>query len=182
MVEFVLKYGISHLCKYITRKKLVIHKVSQFFFFFIAAFSSIDILLPAFSINVIVSLAIKCLSTTLDDSFHPPIYDLTINLSNNRLMGRMVKPAGFKQCGPSPESLLAQQLDKWRYWPCRKEHASSAEIQLRVTTIFFSSDNNHYSYLLPGFSQATSSLQRLWIVVIRWKTPHIHFSSFELAT
>lgn len=49
--------------------------------------------------------------TTLDVSFHPLIYDLTINLGNNRLMCGLAETAGLKQSDQGPETPVTQQSD-----------------------------------------------------------------------
>lgn len=47
--------------------------------------------------------------------YHPLIYDLSISLNNNRLMGKMMKPASFKQCS---YSLTNEAADWWQETVC----------------------------------------------------------------
>lgn len=88
-----------------SQSKAIFVTLFQLLELLIAAFSNRNTFTSTLSIDVIVS-AVKGLCATPDVSFHPLIYDLTINLSNKRVMGSVEVPAGFEQSGPSPESLL----------------------------------------------------------------------------
>ena len=118
MVEFVLKYGNWSFVQMQTGKRFVLHKRRQFsssradqvcIKLVLDQTIIVGLHLPARTTDV--PCGIKWMTTTPDVSFHPLIYNLTINLSNNRLMGGMVEPAGFKQSGQSPETPVAQQSD-----------------------------------------------------------------------
>lgn len=77
---------------------------------------------------VLMPLSIEIWSADL--LVHPLIYVLSISLKNSRLMGRMVKPAGFKECRVQKLQLLNSQTneaaDCWQETVCSTEKALSA--------------------------------------------------------
>lgn len=56
---------------------------------------------------------LKCMHANVDVLFHPLIYNLTINLNNNRLMSRMLKPPG-PETEENADAVVVHKSDQCR--------------------------------------------------------------------